>query len=63
MERINDWIGGKRDSGASVGIARVYEPATGQQIASIALASSVDVSQAVAIAKAAFVPFAMPNMR
>jgi malonate-semialdehyde dehydrogenase (acetylating)/methylmalonate-semialdehyde dehydrogenase len=53
MKTIRHWIGGKADSGASGRVGPVYDPATGQQTASVALASADEVDAAVAIATAA----------
>ena len=50
---IDHWIAGKRSPGNSGRFGPVYDPATGEQSGSVALASSEEVAQAVAGAKEA----------
>jgi malonate-semialdehyde dehydrogenase (acetylating)/methylmalonate-semialdehyde dehydrogenase len=53
MKTIEHWIGGKSTSGSSGRSGPVYDPAAGQQTASVALASSDEVAHAVADAGSA----------
>jgi len=53
MNRIPHFIAGQRESGASSRSAPVFNPATGEQTAEVALASIADVARVVAAAKAA----------
>ncbi len=55
MKRISHWMNGKVVAGTSGNSAPVYDPATGEQTASVDLASVAEVDQAVAIAEAAAV--------
>jgi malonate-semialdehyde dehydrogenase (acetylating)/methylmalonate-semialdehyde dehydrogenase len=54
MKTINHWIGGKTWSDAPERSAPVYDPATGDQTAEVAMATLVEVDAAVAAAKQAF---------
>ncbi|MBT8213506.1 MAG: CoA-acylating methylmalonate-semialdehyde dehydrogenase [Acidimicrobiia bacterium] len=54
MTLINHWIEGKTWDGAPERTGPVFDPATGQQTAEVAMASHDDVSAAVAVAKTAF---------
>jgi malonate-semialdehyde dehydrogenase (acetylating)/methylmalonate-semialdehyde dehydrogenase len=54
MRTINHWIGGKPTAGAGQRSGPVFNPATGEQQAQVAFASTVDVDEAVRTAKAAF---------
>jgi malonate-semialdehyde dehydrogenase (acetylating)/methylmalonate-semialdehyde dehydrogenase len=54
MRTITHWIGGKPATGSSDRTSPVWNPATGQQQAEVALASVEDVDSAVQTAKAAF---------
>jgi malonate-semialdehyde dehydrogenase (acetylating) / methylmalonate-semialdehyde dehydrogenase len=54
MKRIEHWIGGSSVAGNSDRTGVVYNPATGDQSASVAFASTADVDAAVAVAHAAF---------
>ncbi|WP_433291443.1 CoA-acylating methylmalonate-semialdehyde dehydrogenase [Pseudonocardia sp. CA-142604] len=54
MRTITHWIGGKPEPGTSTRTGPVWNPATGEQQAEVALASSADVSAAVATAATAF---------
>src|SRR2546423_4605796 len=51
---IHHWIGGKPTSGAGQRSGPVFNPATGEQQAQVAFASTADVDEAVRTAKAAF---------
>src|SRR4051794_24112449 len=51
---IDHWIGGKRVPGGSGRSGRVYDPATGAQTGSVALASAEEVDLAVKTAREAF---------
>jgi malonate-semialdehyde dehydrogenase (acetylating)/methylmalonate-semialdehyde dehydrogenase len=51
---IDHWINGQRVAGASGNSGPVFNPATGQQQGTVALASVSEVDQAVATAKEAF---------
>ncbi|MCW9035617.1 MAG: CoA-acylating methylmalonate-semialdehyde dehydrogenase [Rhodospirillales bacterium] len=53
-KQINNIINGKTVSSTSGKSAPVYNPATGEEIASICLSSATEVSEAVAAAKAVF---------
>ncbi len=54
VKPINHWIGGKLVTGGSGRSGPVYNPATGEQTGAVDFASSEEVAQAVAAAKAAF---------
>ena len=54
MKTIQSHVGGKLVSGTSGRVSAVFNPATGEKSAEIALASAADVDAAVASAKAAF---------
>ena len=54
MRTITHWIGGKPVAGSSDRTSPVWNPATGEQQAEVALASVDDVDSAVRTAKAAF---------
>ncbi|HWS37910.1 MAG TPA: CoA-acylating methylmalonate-semialdehyde dehydrogenase, partial [Actinoplanes sp.] len=53
MNRIPHWIGGAERAGRSGRVGPVYNPATGEQIAAVDLASVAEVNEAVASAKEA----------
>ncbi len=53
MKRISHWINGTIVDGTSTRSGVVWNPATGEQQAEVALASGADVAAAVAVAKAA----------
>ena len=57
--QIQHFIGGKPMPGKSGRGAPVYNPATGEQTASVPLASAAEVDEAVALARAAFPAWAM----
>ena len=54
MEQIHHWINNQPQPGASGNTDPVFNPATGRQIAEVALASADEVDQAVASAARAF---------
>ncbi|MEN9823175.1 MAG: methylmalonate-semialdehyde dehydrogenase [Actinomycetota bacterium] len=54
MNRISHWIDGKVVESTSGRSGVVFDPATGQQQASVDFASVAEVDQAIAVAKAAF---------
>ncbi len=54
MTRIDHIIDGKRNSGDSGAVAAVYNPATGEQVADVAMGGQSEINTAVASAKAAF---------
>jgi malonate-semialdehyde dehydrogenase (acetylating)/methylmalonate-semialdehyde dehydrogenase len=54
MKRISHWIGGRVVPGTSGRAGPVFNPALGEQTATVDLASAAEVDQAVASAKAAF---------
>ncbi|HEX7187508.1 MAG TPA: CoA-acylating methylmalonate-semialdehyde dehydrogenase [Actinomycetes bacterium] len=54
MRKIEHWIGGSETSGVSTRTASVWNPATGEQQAEVALAEPADVDAAVAAAGKAF---------
>ncbi|MDA0787051.1 MAG: aldehyde dehydrogenase family protein, partial [Proteobacteria bacterium] len=53
MKTLDHWINGAASAGTSDRMAPVFNPATGEQVAQVHLASSADVDTAVAAAKAA----------
>lgn len=54
MNRIEHIIAGQPTAGADASVSPVFNPATGEQIASVAMAEKAHVDAAVAAAKAAF---------
>ena len=54
MKTISHWIDGKVVESTSGSTSPVYDPSTGEQTASVGLASVGEVDAAVAAAKAAF---------
>jgi malonate-semialdehyde dehydrogenase (acetylating) / methylmalonate-semialdehyde dehydrogenase len=54
MRTINHWIGGRAVEAEPERTGAIYDPATGQQTAQVALASAADVDAAVQAAQAAF---------
>ena len=62
MNRISHWLDGKVVEGTSGRSGIVYDPATGQQQASVDFASAAEVDRAVAIAKAAFPAWRATNL-
>jgi malonate-semialdehyde dehydrogenase (acetylating)/methylmalonate-semialdehyde dehydrogenase len=53
MDQIEHWISGKRVQGASGRFGPVFNPATGEQAGSVALANAGEVDGAVAVARTA----------
>ncbi|WP_436520429.1 CoA-acylating methylmalonate-semialdehyde dehydrogenase [Actinoplanes sp. HUAS TT8] len=53
MTHIAHWIGGAERAGTSGRVGPVFNPATGEQTAEVALASTAEVAEAVAVAKEA----------
>ena len=53
METIQNGIGGKKVTSASTRTAAVYNPATGEQSATLPLSTLEEVNSAIAVAKAA----------
>ncbi len=62
MNRISHWIDGKVVLGESGRSGVVFDPATGEQQASVDFASVAEVDQAVAVAKAAFPMWRATNL-
>jgi malonate-semialdehyde dehydrogenase (acetylating)/methylmalonate-semialdehyde dehydrogenase len=62
MNRISHWIDGKVEVGASGRSGPVFDPATGEQQASVDFASAAEVDRAVAVAKAAFPAWRSTNL-
>jgi malonate-semialdehyde dehydrogenase (acetylating)/methylmalonate-semialdehyde dehydrogenase len=62
MNRISHWLDGKVVEGTSGRSGVVFDPATGEQQASVDFASVADVDRAVAIAKAAFPAWRATNL-
>jgi len=62
MHRISHWIDGKVVEGTSGRSGVVWNPATGEQAATVDLASTDEVAAAIAIAKAAFPAWRSTNL-
>ncbi|MCU1398988.1 MAG: mmsA [Acidimicrobiales bacterium] len=62
MKRISHWVDGKVLEGTSGRSGVVWQPATGEQQASVDLASASEVSHAVAVARAAFPAWRATNL-
>ncbi len=62
MERISHWIDGRVVAGNSGRSGVVFDPATGEQQASVDFASIEEVDQAIAVAKAAFPAWRATNL-
>ena len=62
MNRISHWVDGKVLEGASGRSGVVYNPATGEQSASVDLASVAEVDHVIAVAKAAFPAWRATNL-
>ncbi|MCX6519349.1 MAG: CoA-acylating methylmalonate-semialdehyde dehydrogenase [Actinobacteria bacterium] len=62
MQRISHWIDGKVVEGTSGRSGVVWNPATGEQAASVDLASADEVSAVIAVAKAAFPAWRATNL-
>ncbi len=58
MRELHHFIGGRTVAGTSGRFADVFDPATGEATASVPLAGTAEVANAVAAAKAAFAPWA-----
>ena len=54
MTRIDHIIDGKRTSGSSASVAAVYNPATGDQVAEVAMGGAEEINSAVENAQTAF---------
>jgi malonate-semialdehyde dehydrogenase (acetylating) / methylmalonate-semialdehyde dehydrogenase len=59
MTHIGHWIGGRAVAGGSGRLGPVYDPATGEQTGSVALASTEEVAGAVAVAAQAAVEWSV----
>jgi malonate-semialdehyde dehydrogenase (acetylating)/methylmalonate-semialdehyde dehydrogenase len=62
MKRISHWIDGKVVEGTSGRSGVVWQPATGEQQATVDLASAAELNAAVAVAKAAFPAWRSTNL-
>ena len=62
MQRISHWLDGKAVEGTSGRSGPVFNPATGEQTATVDFASTAEVDAAVAIAKAAFPAWRATNL-
>ncbi len=62
MHRISHWVNGSVVPGSSGRSGVVWNPATGEQAASVDLASAAEVAAAVAVAKAAFPSWRATNL-
>ncbi len=62
MNRISHWIDGKVVEGTSGRSGVIWQPATGEQAATVDLASTAEVSAAIAVAKAAFPAWRATNL-
>src|ERR1700689_2800202 len=62
MRIIEHWIAGKTTAGAAVRTAPVYNPATGQQSAEVALGSRGDVEAGIAAARVPFPAWSQPSV-
>jgi len=62
LKAINHWVGGKAWPGACERSSPVWNPATGQQQASVALASAADVDHAVQTAARAFASWSQVSL-
>ncbi len=62
MNRISHWIDGQVAAGTSGRSGPVYNPATGEQVSAVDLASVDEVDRAVAVAKAAFPAWRATNL-
>ena len=54
MKTIQHFVGGQNFAGDSKRKGKIFNPATGEQSAEVALASTKDINQAVKVAKKAF---------
>ena len=55
MNLIEHYVDGKKYSGNSKRVGKVFNPATGEQSSEVRLATSSDLNKAVDVAKKAFV--------
>ncbi len=62
MRTIDHWVGGKSTSGSGERRGRVWNPATGEQQAEVALASRADVDAAVRTASEAFTEWSQASL-
>jgi malonate-semialdehyde dehydrogenase (acetylating)/methylmalonate-semialdehyde dehydrogenase len=62
MRTIDHWVGGKSASGSGERRGRVWNPATGEQQAEVALASRADVDAAVRTASEAFIEWSQASL-
>ena len=62
MRTIDHWVGGKATSGSGERRGRVWNPATGEQQAEVALASRPDVDAAVSAASEAFTEWSQASL-
>jgi malonate-semialdehyde dehydrogenase (acetylating)/methylmalonate-semialdehyde dehydrogenase len=62
VKTINHWIGGKTTAGSGTRRSPVWNPATGQQQAEVALASTADVDEAVRTAAAAYTDWSQSSL-
>jgi len=62
VKTINHWIGGKTTAGSGMRRSPVWNPATGQQQAEVALASTADVDEAVRTAAAAYADWSQSSL-
>ena len=62
MRTIDHWVGGKSTSGSGERRGRVWNPATGEQQAEVALASRADVDAAVRTASEAFIEWSQASL-
>jgi malonate-semialdehyde dehydrogenase (acetylating) / methylmalonate-semialdehyde dehydrogenase len=62
MRTIDHWVGGKSTSGSGDRRGRVWNPATGEQQAEVALATTDDVAAAVRAASEAFVEWSQASL-
>ena len=62
MKRISHWIDGKVVEGTSGRSGVIWQPATGEQQASVDLATAAEMSAAIAVAKAAFPAWRATNL-
>ncbi len=62
MRTIDHWVGGKAASGSGERRGRVWNPATGEQQAEVALASRADVDAAVRTASEAFIEWSQASL-
>ena len=62
MRTIEHWVGGKATGGSGERRGRVWNPATGEQQAEVALASRADVDAAVRTASEAFIEWSQASL-